>query len=889
MKTHTNNFKVQIKELGRELDSLITYTSNNVKITLEKENLNSVTPHYEGNILKSVMKQLDIDSNINIPKNTILNYKLGVKVNENYEYLDFGNYIVYSSEKQEDTNSYKIVCYDKMLYSMKKNEELGITYPIVIRDYIDALCNKIGLVFANVNDEFANYNRKINSELYVGLDYTYRDILDELAQVTASTICINEHDELEIRYINDTKDVIDKEYLKDINVKFGKKYGPINSIVLSRSAESDNIFIKNHESIEENGLCEIKIKDNQIMNWNNRDEYLPDILEKLNGLEFYINDFSSTGICYFELCDRYNVSIDDKLYSCIMFNDEINVTQGLEEFIYTNEPEVTETDYSKADKTDRRINQTNLIVDKQNQTITSLVNDTSQYDERITKTEQTAEEVLQKVSGVYNFTREANGSNMLIINEAQLGNLLELHITGEMELSFLKEDLFLEENQYLLGSFLVIENAIGEKNRIELPIPFLYKVGDISDEFILEKVYNEETKKYESKVKIIRRIIEDSEGNKSIAPTEKIENLGTLDIPLYKGTNKIYLESFQGLKYSVKYAILNEVTEVFANSAEIEAKIIEKENSIRQEVNGKFKGVDDEIKEINGSLELKIDTNKLISEINGSADKIHFEGNRFSWKSDYSSMTDDGKLSCASGDIGGYSISENDLFCEITTDTNYSQSDIQKVLDAYVGDIQLTEAEKKRLDFNGDGEVDIFDANDISILVRNHITKNTSGKVMISANDLFTNFRVLNGLKKEIIKIGLSGIYSEFLSADEAIIEKGNIKNLTYDTISKNSDERLKENIKNLDNKYLNLLKELNPKSFKYKNSETFSLGFIAQEVLRSLEKNQLKNTIVKEKNNLYSIDYTELISILWKSNQELLKRIEKLENKEEKEENETK
>ena len=84
----------------------------------------------------------------------------------------------------------------------------------------------------------------------------------------------------------------------------------------------------------------------------------------------------------------------------------------------------------------------------------------------------------------------------------------------------------------------------------------------------------------------------------------------------------------------------------------------------------------------------------------------------------------------------------------------------------------------------------------------------------------------------------------------------------------------------------MNLLKELNPKSFKYKNSETFSLGFIAQEVLRSLEKNQLKNTIIKEKNNLYSIDYTELISILWKSNQELLKRIEKLENKEEKKEN---
>ena len=84
MKVHTSNFKNKIKELGRELDSQITYYLNDVKITLEKEILNSVTPHYEGSILKSVMKQLDIDSNINIPKNTVINYKLGVKINESY-------------------------------------------------------------------------------------------------------------------------------------------------------------------------------------------------------------------------------------------------------------------------------------------------------------------------------------------------------------------------------------------------------------------------------------------------------------------------------------------------------------------------------------------------------------------------------------------------------------------------------------------------------------------------------------------------------------------------------------------------------------------------------------------------------------------------------------
>lgn len=375
MKVHTNRFKEKIGSFGRQIDSIITYQLNGVTQTITSENLNGVTPTFQGSILKSVMKQLDLDSNINIPIGTSINYKFGVLVDGKFEYLDFGNYVVYSSEKQEDYDSYKIVCYDKMLYSMKQNEDLGVTYPISVRDYLKALCNKLGLQFKNANDNFVNYSRMIQKELYVGLDYTYRDILDELAQVTASTICLNENDELELRYIsNNVVDTIDEEYLKDINVNFGQKYGPVNSIVLSRSAESDNVYLQDEESIQANGLCELKIVDNQIMNWNDRSDYLPEILAELDGLEYYINDFVSTGIAYLELCDRYNVKIGDNTYSCVMLNDELEVTQGLVENIHTDMPEETETDYTKADKTDRKINNVSIIVDKQQNQIELLAN-----------------------------------------------------------------------------------------------------------------------------------------------------------------------------------------------------------------------------------------------------------------------------------------------------------------------------------------------------------------------------------------------------------------------------------------------------------------------------------------------------------------------------------
>lgn len=397
MKAHTSQFKENIKTVGRQLNSKITYELDGVAQTLTAEELNSVTPTYQGAILKSVMKELDIDSNVDIPLGTILRYQFGVLVNNEYEYLDFDNYVVYSSEKQEDTRSYKIVCYDKMLYSMKTNEDLGITYPISVRDYINALCTKLGLEFKNKEEEFANYNRQITSELYVGLDYTYRDIFDELAQVTASTICLDNNDKVEIRYIsNESVDTFDEEFLKDVNVKFGVKYGKINSIVLSRSAESDNVYLQDEESVAQNGLCELKIIDNQIMNFNDRADYLPDILEKLDGLEYYINDFASTGITYLELCDRYNVKVGDNTYSCVMFNDEILVTQGLKENVYTEMPAETETDYTKADKDDRKINNVSLIVDKQNKRIESVVNSVNSLDNTVNNNYQ---EIINKFDG----------------------------------------------------------------------------------------------------------------------------------------------------------------------------------------------------------------------------------------------------------------------------------------------------------------------------------------------------------------------------------------------------------------------------------------------------------------------------------------------------------
>lgn len=586
MKKHTSGFKDEIKMLGKQQSVRITYTLNNEQIILTDEDINSATPNYEASLLKSVMKGLELDSNVSIPKDTEIKFEYSLLVNGAYEYLDYGNYIVAKEpEKQEDTLSYKITCYDKMLYSMKDYEHIDIPYPCTIKQYLVALCNKIGLQFKDSN--FANANRQIKNELFMAINedgtyssmgYTYRDVLDQIAETTGGCICITLDDKVEVRYINETNDTIDEEYINDTNVNFGEKYGPINSIVLARAGESDKIYKKDQNSIELNGLCELMISENQFMNFNDRVDYLQELSDKLFGVEYYLNDFVSTGIMYYDLLDMYNVEIFGKTYNCLMLNDEQLITQGLEENIHTDRPETSETDYTKADKTDRKINQTYLIVDKQNQKIEGVINQIGDRTDKTTTITADIDGLASKVSTLADLTKDITGIQSVVLANCVEGEVVELHIYGNntvFKYQYLSDDLYLSDN-LLLGkdkSIIIITDENGNKTYFDLGIEeVLRQRGDTRDEYILK----------DGQALIIRRINKDG----TIKDNETTEDLGEFHILLPKGNNTLEIKDFSASIY-VKWAVQNEYTDIFATKVELNTSITQTSTSIMTEVNKK--------------------------------------------------------------------------------------------------------------------------------------------------------------------------------------------------------------------------------------------------------------------------------------------------------------
>lgn len=570
MKIHTDDFKIEIKSLGRMQDVRITYSLNNQINIIDGENINSITPNYSASLLKSVMKCLDIDSNIQIPKGTKIKFEYGLLVNGTYEYLNYGNYIVYSSEKQEDTLSYSIKCYDKLLYSMKDYEGLNITYPCTIKQYLAALCNRIGLEFKD--SSFANQNRQVTNDLFKGQGYTYRDVLDQIAEVAGGVICLTIDDKVEVRYINETNDTIDEEYINDTNVSFGEKYGPINSLVLARAGESDKIYKKDDTSITQNGLCELMISENQLMNFNDRADYLQELSDKLFGVEYYLNDFVSTGIMYYDLLDMYNIKIGDNTYNCLMLNDEQDITQGLEENIHTDRPEKSETDYSKSDKTDRKINQTTLIVDKQAQQIQGVISQIGDRSEKTTTITADIDGLNTKVSNVVDLTNEVSGTKTITLENCIQGNLLKLNIKGNnlvFKYLYPSDDLYPDDTLYPLGdSRIVVNNKTYELGVLDV----LRQNGSTYDEYILEN----------GKAKVIRRINADG----SIKSNATTEDLGSLSIELQNGKNTITIKNYSAEIYA-KYAIQSDYSEIFTSKVETSTAISQTSKKIMTEVNKK--------------------------------------------------------------------------------------------------------------------------------------------------------------------------------------------------------------------------------------------------------------------------------------------------------------
>lgn len=250
----------------------------------------------------------------------------------NFSYIEYGDYTIYDAEFIEESNSVVLTCYDKMLQAAVPYN-MEISNDMTVKDFLLTICGVFDWSLADVqfanqneiitaiaansylpevqtisdtNDEESNDNIKIDS---LESKYTYRDVLEDIAEIIGGSLIFNNKGELCPTYPSIPRingEMVTLPLDNQEMLSFKKQFGAINGVAIIDNSKNDAVKLMDEDSISINGECCINIVDNYLMN-TNREAYINGIFDKLNGLYYVPFEFESYGFGYLEYGDIVNI------------------------------------------------------------------------------------------------------------------------------------------------------------------------------------------------------------------------------------------------------------------------------------------------------------------------------------------------------------------------------------------------------------------------------------------------------------------------------------------------------------------------------------------------------------------------------------------------------
>lgn len=379
-----------IQKVGKRLKTHVYYVNNGVTTNVSDDNV--VEVKFKTNTQLIGLSITECDIILKEPIDGEIYVQIEAKYGTDTATKTYGAFYLKEAPKYDASKKdYTHKTFNKILLSMVDYEPITMIYPCTVFQFFSQLVTEIGLT--TTISSLPNGTQQMASDIYDGINFTYRDVLEDVL-IANGVLCYVDGNVLKQAVLGANAITINDDILKNQNIDFGQHYGKINSIVLSRSADSDSVYLRDEQSVTENGLCEFKISDNQLMNDNNRSDYLQALLTQLDGIEYDIYDTELVGFGELNPLQGVTFSTGGKTYNSYVFNNEITLTSGYKQAIYTDMPEESVTDYKSASKTDKVINQVYIIARKQEGRIDEVVtqvNNTNSTLEEV-RTSQTATE-----------------------------------------------------------------------------------------------------------------------------------------------------------------------------------------------------------------------------------------------------------------------------------------------------------------------------------------------------------------------------------------------------------------------------------------------------------------------------------------------------------------
>ena len=354
---------------------------------------------FEGNLFKTIMKQIEITvKNAGELKDKNVNFQYGIYVNNDFEYIDLGDYYIKDVEDDKGKTELIVTGYDKMIHFMKtfKQSELQLTYPCTMLTLVQKMCEVCGVELYSTN--FFNADLSVDEDYFTAQELTYRDVLEKVAESTLTTIFIKDNKLYLHKLADNPVEKLDSSYLTGLTVK--EKFGPVNALVLGRGDVEDNVEAKDDTSIAQNGRCEIRFDENEFVEYQ-REQVIDEMFEQIKGIQYYAFEGSDVGVMWLEPCDLIEVeNAEESTYKTIYLKANITINTGISSDIEAEVPEATNTEYKVTTKEEKKTLKVERLAKKNEGQIQDLIQETTEQGQKLTKVEQTVDGITQKVSSV---------------------------------------------------------------------------------------------------------------------------------------------------------------------------------------------------------------------------------------------------------------------------------------------------------------------------------------------------------------------------------------------------------------------------------------------------------------------------------------------------------
>lgn len=218
------------------------------------------------------------------------------------DYITLGTFTTVTDDVNYEKGTTTLGLYDFMQKAEKDwHDNSHVGYPKTVEALATGIATNVGCAGLSSMTGLPNINQTVQEDLWALISQEkYRDVINEIANITGSTAIVDSNNLLKFVPFSSPIDELTYSNLK--KYKLGLPYGPINSVVLSRQPQNDDVALSDNVSITENGLTEAKIVNNEIAD-DDRPTFIQPLFNALNGTAFDGIEMETEGHGWYEIGD----------------------------------------------------------------------------------------------------------------------------------------------------------------------------------------------------------------------------------------------------------------------------------------------------------------------------------------------------------------------------------------------------------------------------------------------------------------------------------------------------------------------------------------------------------------------------------------------------------